>query len=103
METNGVHMKGVFPWLLVHWARCAFIRDFLSPLAALVSSAQNIFPHCTLFHSGVTNAQQAGQGVVLGRLSLNVCLWACHIILTPCLDLFSSHLMSHISAFVHDV
>ncbi len=47
MGTQGVHMKGVVPWL-VRWAR----RGSFVPLA-----------------------QQAGHSVVPGHLSLSVCLW----------------------------
>jgi hypothetical protein len=35
---------------------------------------KRFFPHCTLFSSIVPIAQQAGQAVVLGRLSLIMCL-----------------------------
>ena len=68
MGTQRVQMTVVLPWL-VRWACLAGKRDFCSALAALVSPVQNIFfPHRTL-------AQQAGQAVVLGRLSLSVCVW----------------------------
>ncbi len=33
------------------------------------------FPHRTLFHSFIPIAQQAGQEVVLGRLSLSICVF----------------------------
>jgi hypothetical protein len=68
-------MKGVLLWL-VCWACRVSTRDFCSPLAALVGPVQNIFflsQHN--FYSFVSNAQQAGQAVVLGRLSLSMCLW----------------------------
>ncbi len=42
MGTQGVHMKGVLPWL-VNWARCTGNRDFCPALTALVSPVQNIF------------------------------------------------------------
>jgi hypothetical protein len=67
-------MKGVLPWLV----RCAHrvgTRDFSPALAALVGPVQNIVfltLHC--FGSFVPNAQSAGQAVVPGRLSLDVCL-----------------------------
>ncbi len=47
MGTQGVHMKGVVPWL-VRWARRG---------------------------SFVSNARRAGKAVVPGHLSLSVCLW----------------------------
>jgi hypothetical protein len=54
-------------------------RDFCSTLAALVSPVQNtFFPHCTLLQFLCPIAQQAGQAVVLGRLSLSMCLLFCH-------------------------
>jgi hypothetical protein len=65
-------MKGVLPWL-VRWARRAGTRDFYPALAALVSPVQNVFfltVHC--LNLCVSIAQQAGQAVVQGRLSLNV-------------------------------
>jgi hypothetical protein len=44
-------------------------------LAALVGPIQNIFfPHPTLFKFLCPIAQHAGQAVVLGRLSLSMCL-----------------------------
>jgi hypothetical protein len=42
MGTQGVHMKGVLPWL-VHWARCAGTRDFCPALDAQIGPVQNIF------------------------------------------------------------
>jgi hypothetical protein len=55
-------MKGVLPWS----ARCARadIRDVCPALVAV-----------HYFSSFVLIAQQAVQAVVLGHLSLNVCLW----------------------------
>jgi hypothetical protein len=38
-------------------------------------STKYFFPHPTLFQSFVPIAQHAGQTAVLGRLSLNMCLW----------------------------
>jgi hypothetical protein len=40
--TQGVHMKGVLPWL-VHWARCAATRDFCPALDAQSGPVQNIY------------------------------------------------------------
>jgi hypothetical protein len=56
---------------LVRLACCAGTRDFCSALAALVSPVQNIF-FLTVYdyNSFVPIAQQAGQAVALGRLSL---------------------------------
>ncbi len=66
-------MKGVLP-KLVCWARSAGTTDFCPALAALVSPVQNIISSPrTLFHFISPSAQQPGQAVVLGRLSL--CLW----------------------------
>jgi hypothetical protein len=68
-------MKGVLSWF-VRWAHCAGKRYFCPALAALIGPVQNIFyltvSYFTLF---VPIAQQAGQAVVQGRLSLNMCLW----------------------------
>jgi hypothetical protein len=67
-------MKGVLPWL-VHWARRASTRDFCPALDALVGPVQKyFFPHGTLFHFVCPHRPQAGQEVVPGRLSLNLCL-----------------------------
>jgi hypothetical protein len=60
MGTLGVPMKGVLPWLFC-WARRDSPRDFCPALAALVSP--------------LPIAQLPGQVGVLGRLSLNMCLW----------------------------
>jgi hypothetical protein len=73
--TQGVHLKGVLPWL-VHWACHAITRDFCPALGALFSPVQNIFFLAShYFTSFVPIPQQAGQAVVPGRLSLNMCLW----------------------------
>ncbi len=79
MVTQRVKMKSVLPWL-VPWALHVGTRDFCPALAALVSPEQNIFssPDTILIHF-VPIAQQAGQEVVQGRLSLNVCLCLCSI------------------------
>jgi hypothetical protein len=66
-------MKEVLPWLVL-WACHAGTRDFRSALAALVGPVQNIFFLAVhFFNSFVPIAHQAGQGVVLGFLSL-VCV-----------------------------
>ncbi len=74
--SQGVHMKGVLPWL-VRWAcRGAGTRDFCPASAALVGPVQNIFFITVHFFTRyVPIAQLAGQAVVPCRLSLNMCLW----------------------------
>ncbi len=70
MGTLGVHRKQVLPWL-VRWAPRVGIRDFCPALASLVNPVQNIFFLTVhLFTLLVLIAQQPGQAVVLGRLSL---------------------------------
>ncbi len=68
-------MKEVLPWLV----RCALhagTRDFCSALAALVGPEQySFFLTEHYFNSFVHIDQQAGQTVLLGRLSLSICLW----------------------------
>jgi hypothetical protein len=51
------------------------VRYFFPALVAFVSPVQNIF-FLTVHNLCVPLAQQAGQAVVHGRLSLNVCLRA---------------------------
>jgi hypothetical protein len=73
MGALGVQIKGVLPWL-VRWACRAGTRDFCPALAALVSPVQNITFFTALFFTIlVPIAQQPGQAVVLGRLSLCLC------------------------------
>jgi hypothetical protein len=70
-------MTGVLFWL-ARWACLAGTRDFCSALAALVGLVQNIFctsPYTISVPLFVPIDQQAGHAVVLGRLSLSVCLW----------------------------
>ncbi len=78
METQRVQMKGVFPWLVL-WACRAGTRDFYPVLVALVGQVQKYF-FITIhyFTSFVLIAQQAGQAVVLGHQSLNMCLCSEH-------------------------
>jgi hypothetical protein len=67
-------MQGVLPWL-VRWCRSAGTKDFYPALAALISPVQKIiFLAAHFFTLLVSIAQQPGQAVVLGRLSL--CLLA---------------------------
>jgi hypothetical protein len=66
-------MKGVLPWS-VRWVLHVGTRDFCSALAALVGPVQNIFFAVHYFNSLVPIAQHTGQAVVLGRLSLSICL-----------------------------
>jgi hypothetical protein len=80
METSGVHMKGVLPWL-VRWARCAGTRDFCPALDALAGLVHffKIFPLLytlfVLFPLFVSISQEAWQAVVPRHLSFNMCLW----------------------------
>ncbi len=72
METYRVQMKGELPWL-VRWACCTGTRDFCPALAALVGPVQNItFLIAHYLSSFVPDAQQAGQPVMPGRLSLDM-------------------------------
>ncbi len=72
MGTQRVHMKGSgLGWL--RWAGRA--GTFCPASAALVGPAQNIFSLAVHYiNSFVPIAPQAGQAVVLGRLSINMCL-----------------------------
>ncbi len=75
MGTQRVQMTGVLSWL-VRWACRAGTRDFCPALAALVDPVQNMcFLTVHYFNSFVPIAQQSGQAVVLGRLSLIMCVW----------------------------
>ncbi len=66
------------PSLVGHCPCFSVTRDFFSALAALVVSVQNIvFLTVHYFNSFVPIAQQSGQAVVLGCLSLSICLWLC--------------------------
>ncbi len=66
-------MNGVLPGLV----RCAGIPDFCPALVAVQSAQYKICFFLTVkyFSSFVHIAQQAGPAVVLGHLSLNMCLW----------------------------
>jgi hypothetical protein len=84
MGTHGVHTKEVLPWLVVGIAVpvCRYKR-FLSCLVCSIqpSTKYYIFPHCTVHIISllfVPIAQQAGQTVVPGRLSLNMSLLMTH-------------------------
>ncbi len=68
-------MKGALP-RLARWARRAGTREFFPALAALVSPVQNIFLAAHFFPLCVPIAQQPGQAIVPGCLSLYLCLWA---------------------------
>ncbi len=60
--------------MVVRLSLHAGTKGFCPSVAALVSSIQNIlFLTVYYFNSFVRIAQQAGQAVVQGRLSLNVC------------------------------
>ncbi len=74
MGTQRVQMKGVLPWL-VRWIRRRRTRDFCTALAALDGPVQNsCFQAIHYLNSLVPIVLQAGQAVVPGRLSLNLCL-----------------------------
>jgi len=74
--TQGVHMKGAFPWL-VCWAPCAGTRNFYPAMAALVRPSTNIFssPYTFSLYLSPSPSELAGQAVVPCRLSFNDCLW----------------------------
>jgi hypothetical protein len=74
--TQRVQMKRVLS-RLVCYSLCARIKDFCVPLAGLVGPVQSTFI-LTMHHFNllVLIAQQAGQAVVLGHLSLNVSPWS---------------------------
>jgi hypothetical protein len=62
------------PSWLVHWARCKGTRDFCPALVAKIT--KYAFSHrIHYFSSFVPIAHKAGQAVVLGHLSPNICLW----------------------------
>jgi hypothetical protein len=70
-------MKRVLSWL-VRWVCRAGKKDFCSAFAALVGPVTKyVFLIVHYFNSFLPIAQQARQAVVLGRLSLSMCLWAC--------------------------
>jgi hypothetical protein len=77
MGTQRVQMKGVLPWLVrLAWFACT--RDILFCLGCSSRpSKKYFFPLRTQqdLTSFVPIAHQAGQAVVLGRLSLSMCLW----------------------------
>jgi hypothetical protein len=76
METYGVQMKGILP-CLVRWACRAGTRDFLSCLGCSSQPVKNVFSltaHYLLFYV-FHIAQQSGQAVVPGHLSLSMCIW----------------------------
>ncbi len=74
---------GATPLWFVHWACRAICstREFCPDLAALINPVQKIsFPTAHFFTLFVLIAQQPGQAVVPGRLSLNMYLrlWPSH-------------------------
>ncbi len=77
--TQRGQMKGVLSWL-VRWACRAGTRDFCSAWAALVGLPFSKYFSLTAhyFNSFVPTAQQAGQAVVLSRLSLSMRLCSHH-------------------------
>jgi hypothetical protein len=94
-------MKGILHWW-VHWARRAGTRDFYPVLADLQSAKyKKVFLHCTLFHFTCPIAQQPGQTVVPGHMSLKMCLCLCqqNFVLCPFFNKKSSS--SAFSSFLH--
>jgi hypothetical protein len=73
-DSKSTNERGSFLGWFVRACR-AGTKDFCSALVALVGPAQNIF-FLTVhyFNSFGPIAQQPGQAVVLGRLSLSMCL-----------------------------
>ncbi len=65
-------MKGVLPWLGLSWE---YTEIFILFLAALVGPVQNIFSSsCTISIQLSPSPSKLGT-VLLGRLSLSMCLW----------------------------
>jgi hypothetical protein len=75
MGTQKGQKKGVLPWL-VRLAYSASRRDFCSALAALVGPVLNIFSSPYTI-SIPLSPSPSNLAVVLGRLSLKMCLWSC--------------------------
>ncbi len=74
MGTQRVQMKKVLPWLLC-WPNSAGTRDFCPALAAaLVDPVQNNFFLTEHFINSFPHRPTSWAAVLLGRLSLNVCL-----------------------------
>ena len=64
------------PSLVLRCVRCTGTRDVCPALVAVVGPVRNMyFLTVQHFSSFVPFSRQAGQAVVLGHLSLNVCLW----------------------------
>ncbi len=71
---------------LFRWACHASIKDIYLAFAALVSPVQNtFFLTAHYFNLFIPIAQQPGQAVMPGRLSLNMCLWSQTIVVTKVL------------------
>jgi hypothetical protein len=66
MGTEGVQMKVVLSWLV------AMQEIFVLPWLLFLAQYKTFFPNRTLFQFIRSLSQQAGQAVVLGRLSLLV-------------------------------
>jgi hypothetical protein len=71
MGTQRVQTKRVLPW-----ACRAGTRDLYHAFVALVGPVQKFSLYYTLFQFIYPNRQQAGHAVVLGRLSVSICLRA---------------------------
>ncbi len=84
METQGVHMKGVFPWLVRLGSLCRY-KSFLDCVGCFSWPSTKYFVSSPYtITSFVPIALQAGQLVVPRCLSLNECLWSVHIISCCC-------------------
>jgi hypothetical protein len=68
-------MKGVLPWLMFAGLVVLVQEIYVLPwLLLLVDPVKNIFFLTVHFFNFVHIVQQAGQAVMLGRLSLGMCL-----------------------------
>jgi hypothetical protein len=68
--------KAMGPFLhwLVRWACPTGTRDFCAALVALVGAVQKIFS-LTVQYFNCPHRPESTQAVMLGRLSLSICLW----------------------------
>jgi hypothetical protein len=78
-DSKSTNERGL-PWVVL-WALQAGTRDFYPAMPALVGPVRNIFssPYTISINLSPCIAQHAGQAVVQGRASLNVCLWLNYI------------------------
>jgi hypothetical protein len=93
-------MNGVLPWL-VRWACRAGTtnceRRFLSWLGCSRPSTKYFFPHCRIFQFICPRRPGSGHAVVLGHLSLSMCLWSCPSPLSCLVPLFFLPLLARFS------